>query len=174
GGLLGLYSGPTAEDLKPRRRGPLQALAGGVGMTWDVLDGTLETIWGIVTGQISPNELGGPIGIAQASHAVVASGAAAGRNLGQKLEGGLVGLLGLCGVVSVGIGFMNLMPIPILDGGHLLFYAYEAVARRPLDAAVQALSYRVGLALLLGLMLFATTNDLQRGRVFHFLGGLFS
>ena len=72
------------------------------------------------------------------------------------------------------IGFLNLLPIPVLDGGHLLFYAYEWVAHRPLDARVQAAGYRVGLALLIGLMLFATWNDLQRLRVFHFFGGLFS
>ena len=80
----------------------------------------------------------------------------------------------MAAVVSVSIGFVNLLPIPVLDGGHLLFYAYEAVARRPVAAAVQAAGYRVGLALLVGLMLFATCNDLQRLNVFHFLGGLFS
>ena len=69
---------------------------------------------------------------------------------------------------------MNLLPVPMLDGGHLLFYAYEAVARRPLGARVQAAGYRVGLALLVGLMLFAAWNDLQRPRVFHFFGSLFS
>ena len=88
--------------------------------------------------------------------------------------GAMVGLLSLTAVLSVSIGFMNLLPVPVLDGGHLLFYAYEAVARRPLAARVQAAGYRVGLALLLGFMLFATWNDLQRLRVFHFLGGLFS
>ena len=76
--------------------------------------------------------------------------------------------------ISINIGLVNLLPIPVLDGGHLLFYAYEWIARRPVAASVQAVSYRVGLALLLGLMLFATTNDLQRINVFHFLGGLFS
>ena len=174
GGLLGIYSGPTPGDLTPHRRDPLQALVGGVTMTWEMLDGTLETIWGIVTGQISPGVLQGVVGVAKVSHSVVVTGAAAGHGAGEKALDIAVGLLGLCGVVSVGIGFVNLLPIPVLDGGHLMFYAYEAIARRPLDAAVQALSYRVGLALLLGLMLFATTNDLQRGRVFHFLGGLFS
>jgi regulator of sigma E protease len=77
-------------------------------------------------------------------------------------------------VMSVSVGFMNLLPVPVLDGGHLLFYAYEAAARRPLGAKVQAAGYRVGLALLLGLMLFATWNDLQRLRVFQILGGLIS
>jgi len=72
------------------------------------------------------------------------------------------------------VGFLNLMPIPVLDGGHLLFYAYEAVARRPLAAKVQAAGYRVGLALVLGLMLFATWNDLQRLHVFNVLGRLIS
>ena len=83
-------------------------------------------------------------------------------------------LVWYAGFVSVGIGFVNLLPIPMLDGGHLAFYAYEAVARRPLAANIQAASYRVGLALVLGLMLFATWNDLQRLRAFQFLGGLFS
>jgi regulator of sigma E protease len=88
--------------------------------------------------------------------------------------GAMVALLSLTAVLSVSIGFMNLLPVPVLDGGHLLFYAYEAVARRPLAARVQAAGYRVGLALLLGFMLFATWNDLQHLQVFHFLGGLFS
>ena len=69
---------------------------------------------------------------------------------------------------------MNLLPVPVLDGGHLLFYGYEALTRRPLAAKVQAAGYRVGLALVLGLMLFATWNDLQRLRVFNLFGSLFS
>lgn len=81
-------------------------------------------------------------------------------------------LLQLAAAISVGVGFMNLLPVPVLDGGHLLFYAYEALARRPLAAKVQAAGYRVGLALVLGLMLFATWNDLQQLRVFKILGGL--
>jgi regulator of sigma E protease len=83
-------------------------------------------------------------------------------------------MVGLTAILSVGIGFLNLMPIPVLDGGHLAFYAYEAVARRPVNAKVQTASYRLGLALLLGLMLFVTWNDLQRLRVFQVIGGLFS
>ena len=77
-------------------------------------------------------------------------------------------------MLSVGIGFMNLLPVPVLDGGHLLIYAYEAVARRPLAARVQDVGYRLGLALLLGLMLFATWNDFQNLRVFQLLGRLVS
>ncbi len=83
-------------------------------------------------------------------------------------------LFNLAGFLSVAVGFANLLPIPVLDGGHLLFYGYEAIARRPLTARVQAAGYRVGFALLVGLMLFVTWNDLQRYQVFHLIGGLFS
>ena len=83
-------------------------------------------------------------------------------------------LIQMTALLSVSVGLLNLLPIPTLDGGHLLFYAYESVLRRPPRASVQAAGYRAGLALLVGLMLFATWNDLQRLRVFHFLGSLFS
>ena len=88
--------------------------------------------------------------------------------------GGFDALLYLAAVISVSIGFVNLLPIPVLDGGHLVFYAYEALVRRPMAAQVQSIGYRVGLAMLLGFMLFATWNDLQRLNVFKFFGGLFS
>ena len=84
----------------------------------------------------------------------------------------LVNLIQLAALISIGVGIVNLLPIPVLDGGHLLFYGYEAVARRPVPARVQEVSYRVGLALLAGLMLFATWNDLQKNGLFTFLGGL--
>jgi regulator of sigma E protease len=105
----------------------------------------------------------------------VAQAAAEGEGgLGLKSLNVLLALLQLVAFLSVGIGFLNLLPVPVLDGGHLLFYAYEAVARKPLGAKVQEAGYRVGLALLLGLMLFATWNDLQKLSVFKILGGLFS
>jgi KaiC/GvpD/RAD55 family RecA-like ATPase len=127
-----------------------------------------------VTGQVSTDQLGGPLRIAQVSQQAAAAGAQGAHGLGEVLLGSGVNLLGLAAVLSVGIGFMNLLPIPVLDGGHLLFYAYEALARRPLAAKVQAAGYRVGLALVLGLMLFATWNDLQQLSVFKNLGRLFS
>jgi regulator of sigma E protease len=85
-----------------------------------------------------------------------------------------VGQMLLVATLSVSIGFMNLLPIPVLDGGHLLMYAYEAIARRPLKAEFQAAGFRAGLALILGFMLFAAWNDLHRYDVFKFIGGLFS
>jgi len=172
-GVLGLAA-PPASEAERRRLNPVQALGAGVERTWRVLETSLVYLTRIVTGRESGDQLSGPLGIAQVSGAVAQAGADAGGGLGQKALGALVGMVGLTAILSVGIGFLNLMPVPVLDGGHLAFYAYEAVARRPVGAGVQAASYRVGLALLLGLMLFVTWNDLQRLRVFQFLGGLFS
>jgi regulator of sigma E protease len=170
-GTLGLgASGPYVHV----RYNPLEALAGGVKRTWSTLETTVYYLGRMITGQVSPDQLSGPLGIARISGKVAQAGAEGAPNLGGMLLGSGINLLQLAAFVSVSIGFMNLLPVPVLDGGHLLFYAYEAVARRPLAAKVQAAGYRVGLALLLGLMLFATWNDLQQLRVFKLLGGVLS
>jgi regulator of sigma E protease len=135
---------------------------------------TLTYVKRLVTGRENADQLAGPLGMAQLSHDLAEKTAEVSPDLSAFAINILVGLTEMVGAISVGTGFMNLLPVPVLDGGHLLFYAYEAVARRPLDAKVQAAGYRVGLALVLGLMLFATWNDLQRLRVFHLFGGLFS
>ena len=92
----------------------------------------------------------------------------AGGNAGESTFLLLVNLVHLAGFLSVGLGLVNLLPIPILDGGHLVYYAYEAVARRPLSMKAQAIGFRVGLALVLGMMLVATWNDLN-----YLLGQIF-
>jgi regulator of sigma E protease len=173
-GQLGLAPSLNAADIVLRRYDPISAVGAGAARTWDVLSTTFYYLGRLAQGQESARQLTGVIGIAQVSHLAAVEGARGGQGLGGQAIGVLVTLLSLAAVVSVSIGFANLLPIPVLDGGHLLFYAYEAIARRPVAGAVQAVSYRVGLALLIGLMLFATTNDLQRINVFHFLGGLFS
>jgi regulator of sigma E protease len=173
-GVLGLGSSPTRADLVTRHYGPVQAVIGGAKETWSVLDTTVYYLGRLVQGKVSADQLTGPLGMARASHVITQAASHGDGGLAARAGRVAIGLLGLAAVISVGIGFMNLLPIPVLDGGHLLFYAYEAVARRPVAATVQAVGYRVGLALLLGLMLFATTNDLQRSNVFHFLGGPFS
>ncbi|HTK34998.1 MAG TPA: M50 family metallopeptidase [Caulobacteraceae bacterium] len=174
-GVLGLKSSARPEDVYRKHYGPIQAVAGGVKRTWDILDTTVFYLGRLVRGLESGDQLGGPLRIAATSTAAAKAGAFGAADLGGKLLGGGVALLGLAAVLSVGIGFMNLLPVPVLDGGHLLFYAWEAVARRPLGARIQAAGYRVGLALLLGLMLFATWNDLQQLSVFkHGFFGLFS
>ena len=157
-----------------KRYGPLEAIGRGVGQTKEVVDTTVFYIGRMISGQETADQISGPLGMAQISGDLAKQTAQSSSNLGVVTLNALLTALSLVANISVGIGFLNLMPIPVLDGGHLLFYAYEAVARRPLAAKVQAVGYRVGLALVLGLMLFATVNDLQRLRVFNFLGGLFS
>lgn len=173
-GRLGLAPRPTQADVTRVRYGPIEAIGFGFTQTWRVLDTTLFYLGRIVTGQVPADQIGGVIGIAKASDTVAKMGAEGAPTPAMGVFGSFVALLSLSAVLSISIGFLNLLPIPVLDGGHLLFYAYEAVARRPLAASVQAVGYRLGLALLLGFMLFAVWNDLQRYNVFNFLGGLFS
>jgi regulator of sigma E protease len=173
-GTLGIRSSLAREDLVRVRYNLVQALAAGAERTWKITTTTVYFLGRMITGQVSTDSLRGPIGIAGVAKNVALLGAAGATSFGAMLLGVGVNLLQVAAMISVSLGFMNLLPLPVLDGGHLLFYAYEAVARRPLAAKVQAAGYRVGLALVLGLMLFATWNDLQRQHVLHFLGGLFS
>lgn len=173
-GYLGVGSSADPADLVRKRYNPVEALGVGVQQTVGILDTTMTYLRRIFTGRESGDQLSGPLGIARASGAV-AGAAVEGSGSFQDASARLaLSLFTLAGLLSVGIGFLNLLPVPVLDGGHLVFYAYEAVARRPVGARVQEAGYRVGLALLVGLMLFATWNDLQKLSVLDFLGGLVS
>ena len=173
-GVLGVMNSGDPKDVYHRRYNPPQAVVASVKRAYDILDSTVFYLGRLVRGLESGDQLGGPLRTAQISSAVAKAGVDGGKDFGSRLGGATLNLLNLTAVLSVGIGFMNLLPVPVLDGGHLLFYAFEAVFRRPLGARVQAAGYRVGLALLLGLMLFATWNDLQQLSVFKTLAGLFS
>lgn len=173
-GILGIGYQQRAGDLTIKRYGPLESVAGGVEHTFDVVRTTVNYLGRLIVGRETAEQLSGPLGMAQLSGDIAKQTAAASSEPGTLVRNSVITLFELVANISVGIGFLNLLPIPVLDGGHLMFYAYEAVARRPLAAKVQAAGYRVGLALVLGLMLFATWNDLQRLRVFNFFGGLFS
>ncbi|MDB5476285.1 MAG: rane-associated zinc metalloprotease [Phenylobacterium sp.] len=173
-GTLGIRSSLAPQDEIRRRYNPVEAVGAATHRTWKMVTTTVYFLGRMITGQVSTDSLRGPIGIAGVAGKVTELGAAGATSFGAMLLGVSVNLLQVAALISVSLGFMNLLPLPVLDGGHLLFYAYEAVARRPLAAKVQAAGYRVGLALVLGLMLFATWNDLQRLRVLNFLGGLFS
>jgi regulator of sigma E protease len=123
-----------------------QALIGGVEETWFVIERTLAYLGKVVVGSEKADQLGGPIRIAQIS--------------GQVASVGFVALVNLAAVLSVSIGLLNLFPVPLLDGGHLLFYAIEAIRGRPLSERAQEMGFRVGLALVVMLMIFATFNDI--------------
>jgi regulator of sigma E protease len=172
-GMLGIGIDASAK-VERQRYGPIAAIRYGVDQTWDVLSTTIFYLGRVITGKMPADQIGSLLGIANTAGKVAQAGAEGAPNVPMQVVGSFVSLLGLAAFLSVSVGFMNLLPVPVLDGGHLLFYAYEAVARRPLPARIQAVGYRLGLALLVGFMLFATWNDLQRLRVFNFLGGLFS
>ncbi len=145
-GVLGIQRSPAAEDLKFHPIAPPQAIWMSVQETWSVVDRTLGYLGGVIVGREAANQLGGPIRIAQMS--------------GQVASLGFVPLIQLAAVLSVSIGLLNLFPIPLLDGGHLLFYAIEALRGRPLSERAQEVGFRIGLAIVLMLMIFATFNDI--------------
>jgi regulator of sigma E protease len=145
-GILGITRSMAGEDLKFQPVAPPQAVWMGVQETWFVIDRTLSYIGGVVVGRESADQLGGPIRIAQMS--------------GQVATVGFLALIHLVAVLSVSIGLLNLCPIPLLDGGHLLFYSIEASRGRPLSERAQEVGLRIGLAIVLMLMIFATFNDI--------------
>jgi regulator of sigma E protease len=121
------------------------AVTASVEQTWHIVTGTFGYIGNVVSGRMSAKQLGGPIAVAQAA--------------GQVATLGFVPLLQLAAILSVSIGLLNLMPVPVLDGGHLMFYAVEAIRRKPVGQVAQEIAYRIGMILVLSLMLFVTIHD---------------
>jgi regulator of sigma E protease len=150
------------------RYGPVEAVGAGMSQVWEVVAATGNYIGRVVTGRASPELLNGPIGIVTAAGQLANSSLEAGETTSESLRAVTLNLIGLAGILSIGLGLVNLLPIPILDGGHLVYYAYEAVARRPMSAKMQEIGFRVGLALVLGMMLVATWNDLNYARTVFF------
>ena len=150
-GVIGVQASRQADAWTTRQFGLLESLSVGVSESWFVVDRTYDYLTKLVTGRESADQLSGPIRIAQVSGIVAESG-------------GIIGLLNLAAILSVSIGLMNLFPIPMLDGGHLLFYAVEALRGRPLSPRAQEMGFRFGLALVLMLMLFVTWNDVVHVR----------
>jgi regulator of sigma E protease len=148
-GMLGIRGGGADAKYVLREYGPGEAVVEAVKETGAIIEGTLVYIGRIFVGRESADQLSGPLGIAKMSGDVVE-------------RGGGLSLLNLAAILSVSIGLLNLFPIPMLDGGHLMFYAYEAIAGRPLDAKAQDISFRFGFALVILLFLFVTFNDIVR------------
>jgi regulator of sigma E protease len=142
-GMLGI--GRSGVDYV--RRDPATAVWRAVGETWNLSSGTLKAIWQMIDGARTTDELGGPLRIAQMS--------------GEVAQGGIVAIVWFMAVLSVNLGLINLFPIPVLDGGHLLFYVAEAIRGKPLGQRAQEYGFRIGLALVLTLMVFATWNDIM-------------
>jgi regulator of sigma E protease len=147
-GIIGVMSNAQSGNFRVEKLNPLQAIGEGALQSWHVVTGTYDYLSNMIAGRMKADQLGGPIRIAQAS--------------GEMASVGIAALLQLAAVLSVSIGLLNLMPVPVLDGGHLLFYAIEAVRGRPVGPAAQEIAFRIGLAMVLSLMVFATWNDIAR------------
>jgi len=150
--------GIGASDPVVERVGLLRAPVVAIERTGQIVRTMVETLGQIVTGGRSVKELGGPLKIAQVS--------------GQAATLGLESFIFFAALISINLGFINLLPIPMLDGGHLLFYGIEAVQRRPVSAQAQEWAYRSGLAVLLAMMLLVTFNDLSSFGLWKSLSGL--
>ena len=147
-GVLGITRQTAPGDTLTERVNPATAFWLGIKETWFVIERTLSYIGGIFTGREAADQIGGPLRIAQIS--------------GQVATLGLIPLIQLSAVLSISIGLLNLFPVPLLDGGHLLFYTVEAVRGRPLSERAQEMGFRIGLGLVLMLMVFATYHDILR------------
>ncbi len=136
------------EMMRDVRFGPLAAIPNAISETWSDTRLTLVAIQKMITGLLSPTNLSGPITIARVAEASVSSG--------------FEDFIRFLAYLSVSLGILNLLPIPVLDGGHIVYYTIEAIRRKPLSEQVQAFGLRIGMALVLTLMVFALYNDLMR------------
>jgi len=142
--VIGILSDPKA-PVRHESYGPVTALTAACSQTWNIVRGTIMGVGQMLTGHASMDQLKGPVGIAKITRQVASVG--------------FLALINLAAILSVSIGLVNLFPIPLLDGGHLLYYACEAVLGRPLSERIQEFGFRLGLILVLGLVLLTTWND---------------
>ncbi|AWM01508.1 MULTISPECIES: RIP metalloprotease RseP [Bradyrhizobium] len=147
-GVLGIEHKAQAGEASSTPVGVGEALKIGVEQVWFIITSTFKFLGSLFAGNGNPNEVSGVLGIAKMS--------------GQAASAGFQFVINLCAVLSVSIGLLNLFPIPLLDGGHLMFYAAEVVRGRPLSERTQEMGFRIGLGLVLMLMVFATYNDILR------------
>jgi len=145
--IIGIKIVPLNNEIERQRLGPATALLYAVKETWFVIGASWEFVISMFKGTGDTSQLGGPIKIAKIS--------------GQVAKLGFIAFLSIMAYISISLGFINLFPIPMLDGGHLMFYAFEKILGRPLTQRTQEGFFRIGLFLLLSLMFFTTFNDLK-------------
>ena len=145
--IVGIKLSPFNNEINHVKLGPGQALYHSIGEVYFVTTSTLKYMGSIIIGSGDSSQLGGPIRIAKIT--------------GQVAEFGIIPFLSIMAYISISLGLINLFPIPLLDGGHLMFYAFEKILGRPLSQKTQESFFRIGMFLLLFLMFFATFNDLR-------------
>ncbi|PDT55215.1 MULTISPECIES: RIP metalloprotease RseP [Sinorhizobium] len=146
-GKIGIGTNQEAGNFRVETYGPLEAVGQGALQSWRIVTGTFDYLSNLFVGRMNADQVGGPIRIAQMS--------------GQMAKLGIAEVLNFAAVLSVSIGLLNLMPVPVLDGGHLMFYAVEALRGKPVGPAAQELAFRIGFAMVLMLTVFAAWNDLN-------------
>jgi regulator of sigma E protease len=146
--VLGVTADASAENIHFRRYGVVESLGKGATETWFVVQSTGSYLKGLVVGRESTDQLSGPIRIAEVS--------------GQLAKIGIAPLINLAAILSISIGLLNLLPIPMLDGGFLLFFAFEAIRGKALGERVQQVGFRIGLTFVAVLTIFAAFNDISR------------
>jgi len=147
-GQLGVSVSRDPASIEIKREGLFSSIAWGCIETWRVVDGTVRYLAGLFAGRTTADQLSGPVGIAKMS--------------GEAAKLGFGALLMLAALMSASIGFINLLPIPMLDGGHLAFYLYEAIRGKALNATAMEWSFRVGFGLVVALTLFTLYLDIVR------------
>ena len=145
--LIGIKLRPPNDEINHQRLGPIKALYYSLNEVYFVASSSLNYLGSIIVGKGDSSQLGGPIRIAKVS--------------GQVAEFGILPFINMMAYISISLGLINLFPIPLLDGGHLMFYGFEKILGRPLSQKTQEGFFRIGMFLLLSLMFFATFNDLK-------------
>ena len=145
--MIGIMLSPYNNEIKHIKLGPVKALVHSLNEVYFVTTSSLKYLGSMLTGAGDSSQLGGPISIAKIS--------------GQVAEFGIIPFISMMAYISISLGLINLFPIPLLDGGHLMFYAFEKILGRPLSQKTQEGFFRIGMFLLLSLMFFATFNDLK-------------
>ncbi|MDC0472449.1 RIP metalloprotease RseP [Pelagibacteraceae bacterium] len=145
--IIGIKIGPPNNEFNKEKLGPTTAIFYAIKETWFVTKTSLDFIFSLTKGKGDTTQLGGPIKIAKIT--------------GQVSQHGIIAFLSIMAYISISLGFINLFPIPLLDGGHLMFYAFEKILGRPLKQKTQEGFFRIGLFLLFSLMFFTTVNDIK-------------
>ena len=151
--IIGIKIAPASNEFKKEKLGPTKAVFYSIKEIWFVSKTTLQFIGSLFQGKGDTSQLGGPIKIAKIS--------------GQVIEFGFLAFFSTVAYISISLGLVNLFPIPLLDGGHLMFYLFEKILGRPLSQATQEGFFRIGLFLLISLMIFTTFNDLKDWGLFQ-------
>lgn len=147
-GQIGIITDQQAGNFRVVELSITDSIWEGIRQTGHIVTGTFDYIGNMIAGRMNADQLGGPVRVVQAS--------------GEMATLGVIALLNLAAVLSVSLGLLNLMPVPVLDGGHLVLYAIEAVRGRPMGQGAQEIAFRIGMAMILSLMVFATWNDISR------------